>query len=97
MNSLDLLGYAAALCTTGAYVPQVFKVWRTRSTEDISLKAFLILMTGLALWLLYGVWKGEFPIIAANGVTLALAGVILFFKLRGLRGGDEARPERAAE
>jgi len=85
MNSLDLLGYAAALCTTGAYVPQVLKVWRTRSTEDISLKTFLILMTGLALWLLYGVWKGEFPIIAANAVTLVLTSVILFFKLHGLR------------
>jgi MtN3 and saliva related transmembrane protein len=45
MNLVDLLGYAAALCTTGAYVPQVLKVWRTRSTEDISLKTFLILMT----------------------------------------------------
>src|SRR4051812_44220593 len=82
MNLLDLTGYAAALCTTGAFVPQVVRVWRTRSTEDISLKMFLILATGLVLWLVYGVWKGEFPIVAANGVTLVLAGTILFFKLR---------------
>jgi len=82
MNLLDLTGYAAALCTTGAFVPQVVRVWRTRATEDISLKMFLILVAGLVLWLVYGVWKGEFPIVAANGVTLLLAGTILFFKLR---------------
>ena len=82
MDLLDLTGYAAALCTTGAFVPQVVRVWRTRSTEDISLRMFLILTTGLILWLIYGLWKGEFPIVAANGVTLLLAGTILFFKLR---------------
>ena len=40
MNVLDLTGYAAAACTTSAYVPQVLRVWRTRSTHDISLRTF---------------------------------------------------------
>src|ERR687884_1396155 len=78
----DWIGYAAAFCTTTAYVPQVLRVWRTRSTRDISLRMFLVLVTGLGLWLTYGVWKGELPIIIANGITLTLAGPILFFKLR---------------
>ena len=78
----DWIGYAAAFCTTTAYVPQVLRVWRTRSTRDISLRMFLVLVTGLGLWLTYGVWKGEPPIIIANGVTLTLAGTILFFKVR---------------
>jgi MtN3 and saliva related transmembrane protein len=78
----DWIGYAAAFCTTSAYVPQVLRVWRTRSTRDISLKMFLVLVTGLSLWLTYGLWKGELPIIVANGATLVLAGTILFFKLR---------------
>ncbi|WP_442931702.1 SemiSWEET transporter [Microvirga sp. CF3062] len=82
MSLMDYTGYAAALCTTSAYIPQVVRVWRTRSTKDISLKMFLVLVTGLALWLTYGFWKGEIPLIAANGVTLMLAGTILFFKLR---------------
>ncbi len=82
MALLDYTGYAAALCTTGAYVPQVIRVWRTRSTGDISLKMFLVLVTGLALWLTYGIWKGEVPLIAANGTNLVLASIILFFKLR---------------
>ena len=57
-------------------------MWRTRSTGDISLKMFLVLVTGLALWLAFGVLKGEWPIILANGVTLMLAGAILLFKLK---------------
>jgi MtN3 and saliva related transmembrane protein len=82
MALLDYSGYAAALCTTGAYIPQVVRVWRTRSTHDISLKMFLVLVTGLALWLTYGIWRGEVPIIIANGVTLVLASIILFFKVK---------------
>jgi MtN3 and saliva related transmembrane protein len=82
MALLDYSGYAAAICTTTAYVPQVLRVWRTRSTGDISLKMFLVLVTGLCLWLTYGIWKGETPLIIANGITLLLAGTILFFKLK---------------
>jgi len=62
-------------------VPQVLRVWRTRSTRDISLRMFLVLVTGLSLWLTYDLWKGELPIVIANGGALTLAGTILFFKL----------------
>jgi MtN3 and saliva related transmembrane protein len=79
---MDYTGYAAAFCTTSAYVPQVLRVWRTRSTKDISLKMFLVLVTGLILWLAYGFWRGEMPLIIANAVTLVLAGIILYFKIR---------------
>jgi MtN3 and saliva related transmembrane protein len=82
MALLDYSGYAAAVCTTSAYVPQVLRVWRTRSTKDISLKMFLVLVTGLSLWLTYGIWRGEMPLIIANGITLMLASTILYFKIR---------------
>jgi MtN3 and saliva related transmembrane protein len=82
MALLDYAGYAAALCTTSAYIPQVVRVWRTRSTKDISLKMFLVLVTGLCLWLVYGIWQGEIPLIVANSVTLMLASTILYFKLK---------------
>lgn len=82
MSLMDYTGYVAAICTTSAYVPQVLRVWRTPSTRDISLKMFLVLVAGIALWLVYGLWKGEIPLIIANGITLMLAGAILFFKIR---------------
>ena len=81
MALLDYTGYAAA-CTTSAYIPQVLRVWRTRSTTDISLKMFLVLVTGLSLWLTYGIWRGEWPLIIANSITLMLASTILYFKIR---------------
>ena len=82
MALLDYTGYAAAACTTSAYIPQVLRVWRTRSTTDISLKMFLVLVTGLSLWLTYGIWRGEWPLIIANSITLMLASTILYFKVR---------------
>ena len=81
-SAITLLGLAAAFCTTLAFVPQVVKTWRTRSTTDISLGMFLVLVIGIALWLAYGVLLGDVPLIAANLVTLVLAGTILVLKLR---------------
>ena len=80
--AIKLLGFAAATCTTLAYAPQFVKVWRTRSTDDISLGMFLVMVLGLVLWLLYGLLSGDGPLIASNAVTLVLAGAILFMKLK---------------
>jgi MtN3 and saliva related transmembrane protein len=82
MSLMDRIGYAATLCTTRTSILEVVRVWRTRSTKDFSLKMLLVPVTGPALWLTCGFWKGEIPLIAANGVTLMLAGTILFFKHR---------------
>ena len=79
---IKLLGFAAATCTTLAYAPQFIKVWRTRSTEDISLGMFLVMVLGLVLWLLYGFLSGDTPLVAANAITIVLAGGILFMKLK---------------
>ena len=62
--------------------PQVVKTWRTRSTADISLEMFLILVAGIIAWLTYGALIRDVPLVLANAVTLLLAGTILFFKLR---------------
>jgi MtN3 and saliva related transmembrane protein len=77
----ETLGLIAAFCTTVAFVPQVWKVWRERSTGDISLGMYALLCTGMACWLVYGIQLKALPIILANGVTLLLAGAILVMKL----------------
>ena len=82
MSKLTFLGLAAAYCTTIAFVPQLVKTWKTRSTADISLRMFLVLVIGIILWLAYGMLLGDVPLIVANGITLVLAGIILVFKLR---------------
>ncbi|MDA9433399.1 SemiSWEET transporter [Bradyrhizobium sp. CCBAU 51627] len=80
--AIKLIGFAAAACTTVAYAPQAIKVWKTRSTGDISLGMFLVMVLGLALWLIYGLLSGDGPLIASNAVTMLLAGGILVMKLR---------------
>jgi len=82
MSLVMLIGLAAAVCTTLAYAPQVIKAWRTRQTKDISLGMFVLMVTGVMLWLVYGVLIGDVPLIVANLVTLSLAGTILVLKLR---------------
>lgn len=76
------LGLVAAFCSTTAYLPQVVKTWRTRSTHDISRGMFALVVTGAALWLAYGILQQDAAIIAANIATFALTSVILYFKLR---------------
>ena len=82
MSYVAGLGALAGLCTTLAFVPQVMRTWTTRSADDISLGMLAIYVTGNTLWLLYGVALGDWPLMAANAATLALAGSILYFKLR---------------
>jgi MtN3 and saliva related transmembrane protein len=82
MSALTILGLAAGFCTTLAFLPQVLKTWRTRSTADISLGMFLVMVLGIILWLIYGVLLGDLPLIAANSVTLFLAGAILALKIK---------------
>jgi len=82
MHTHDLLGYAAAILTTASFLPQTLKSWRTRDLSGISLGMYGLFTLGVALWLAYGVALGSWPIIAANAITLALAGTVLVLKLR---------------
>lgn len=82
MTTTELIGYAAAFLTTVAFVPQAWQIWRTRDASGISLGKYLLFTTGVALWLVYGLLAGAWPVIVANVVTLALALFILVMKLR---------------
>ena len=82
MTLTSALGYLAATLTTIAFGPQVVKTWKTKSTHDLSLGMFLIFFSGVFCWLVYGLSIQSRPVILANAVTLVLAGVILYFKIR---------------
>jgi len=81
-NWVTWIGMAAAMLTTAAFAPQAFKAWQSRSTKDVSLAMFTMMVTGNALWLTYGILIEDAPLIAANAVTLVLAGAILAAKIR---------------
>ncbi|NMA09845.1 MAG: SemiSWEET transporter [Methanomicrobiales archaeon] len=80
MDAVTLLGLLAGTLTTLAFAPQVVRAWRTRSTDDLSLGMLVVLLSGVLLWLAYGVVRGDIAIIAANGVTAVLVGLILSIK-----------------
>lgn len=82
MNEVDFIGSAAAILTTTAFIPQVWQIWRTRHTKDISLGMYIAFTIGVALWLLYGILLHSWPIIIANSITTCLAGAVLLMKIR---------------
>ena len=84
------LGYIAATLTTGAFVPQAWRTFRSRDLAGISLGMYAAFTAGVALWLLYGLALGEWPIIIANAVTLALASTILVRTWQVQRGSGRS-------
>ncbi len=81
-GAVELIGFAAACCTTVAFVPQLVRVIRLRSAHDISLPTFLLFSIGVLLWLIYGLRIGSMPVILSNSFTLVLSVSILILKLR---------------
>ena len=82
MDQVTLIGLLAGTLTTIAFIPQLQQTWRTRSAQDVSLGMLLTFVTGVFLWLIYGLMLGALPIILANLVTLVLTLAILILKLR---------------
>ncbi|MBD3380516.1 MAG: hypothetical protein GF408_08675 [Candidatus Omnitrophica bacterium] len=81
---IGLIGVVAGICTTISFVPQIIKMFRTKNVRDISLIMYVILTTGIFLWLVYGIFIEEFPIIFANlvGFLLCLSVIVMKIKYR---------------
>jgi MtN3 and saliva related transmembrane protein len=82
MDATLLLGLAAGFFTSLSFVPQIRKIWKTKSAEDVSKKMFIAVALGVFLWLVYGIVLGQWPIIIWNAISLVLAGTILALKYR---------------
>ena len=94
---VNLIGSVAAVCTTISFLPQLIRVYRLKSAHEISLIMFLVFSFGVFLWVLYGIFIRSFPMIVANGLTLALSLAILGLKIRydGQRRARSAKIKRA--
>ena len=78
---IEIIGFLAAILTTFAYLPQVYKIWRTKNTESVSLTMYLVMFLGVFLWLIYSLFIKSFPLIVANTLTLLIILIILYFKI----------------
>ena len=79
---ITALGLIAGVLTTIAYLPQLIKTWQTKSAHDLSWSMLIVLCTGIILWLVYGFYIQNIPIIAANIVTFLFTSMILVLKIK---------------
>ncbi len=82
MELQNVIGYAAATCTTVAFLPQAWVAIKTHDTKSLSLGMYVIFTLGVSLWLAYGMLKNDWALIAANAITVMLSLTILVTKLR---------------
>jgi MtN3 and saliva related transmembrane protein len=83
----NIVGTFAALCSMTSFVPQIVKIWRDRDASEISLRMYLITVTGFSLWTAYGVLTRSWPVAVSNVICLVLSGAILALKWRFSRKG----------
>jgi MtN3 and saliva related transmembrane protein len=82
MDYVTIIGLIAAALTVIAFFPQLMKVWKTKSTKDISLGMFSLFCSGVFLWFVYGIFMQDLPITIANFLIFVQAFIILMFKLK---------------
>tara|TARA_B100001057_G_scaffold482595_1_gene558213 strand:+ start:16114 stop:16374 length:261 start_codon:yes stop_codon:yes gene_type:complete len=80
----EIIGLSAAFLTTSAFIPQVYKIYKKKNADGISLTMYIILLSGVILWLIYGILIGSLSIILANSITAILQLSIILFKLKKL-------------
>jgi len=92
----NLVGVGAAVCSMTSFAPQLIKIWRERDASSVSLRMYVVTVTGFSLWIAYGVLIDSWPIAGSNAVCLLLSGAILALKWRFSRrrdGASGARPD----
>ena len=82
MAPIEILGLVAGTITSVTFLPQVIKIWQTKSAKDLSLMMLLLLMLGVVLWLIYGLVVMSAAIIYTNSMVLAMSLIMLYFKLK---------------
>ena len=80
-NQVDLFGFLAAVLTTIAFLPQLYKTWKTKSADDVSLIMLILFIIGLICWIIYGIKINSVPILAANIITFIFNFSILILKI----------------
>ncbi len=82
MNWISVTGLIAAVLTSSSFLPQALKTIRTKDTTSISLSMYILFTVGTLMWFIYGLISNNLPVWLANGFTLILASIILYFKVK---------------
>ena len=79
---IGFVGTAAGFVSTITFLPQVIKIWRTKSAKDLSSLTLFFLFLNVSLWLLYGILVNDYPIMGTNGIVLSMIIAMIYFKYR---------------
>ena len=82
MSWINVIGISAGSFTTLAVIPQIYKSWKSGEAGNVSLKMYIVLLTGLLLWFFYGVGINDYPIMIFNGIAFLLNMSMLFLILK---------------
>jgi MtN3 and saliva related transmembrane protein len=77
---VTLVGSIAASLTTGSFLPQIIKGYRTKKMQDVSPYLMVLFASGTTLWLAYGIFKADWVIIGANTLGTAFNLLLLYMK-----------------
>jgi len=79
---IEIIGLIAAVLTTSAFLPQVYKTWKTKDVSALSLPMLILFFVGIVLWLIYGVYIESLSMIFANAITIVSAFLLIYFKFK---------------
>ena len=79
---IEVIGLIAACLTTSSFLPQVYKIWKFKISDGISLSMYLFMLTGVILWFIYGLLIGSISVIIANFIAALLQMIIIYYKLK---------------
>ncbi len=82
INYIAIIGLIAGTCTTISLLPQLNKTIKTKETKDISISMYIVLATGIFLWMIYGILIKDLPVILANSISFVLATIVLILKIK---------------
>lgn len=88
MEIVSIVGGLAAVASTSSFAPQAWKIIKTRETKGISVGMYAITVVGFALWFVYGLMLGQWPLIFTNSVCLVLSAFIFAMKIVSSRTRD---------
>jgi MtN3 and saliva related transmembrane protein len=82
IDHIEVIGLIAAVLTTSAFLPQVYRTWKTKDVSGLSLPMLVLFFIGIVLWFVYGIYIESLSMILANAITIVSAFLLVYFKLK---------------
>jgi MtN3 and saliva related transmembrane protein len=88
----DIIGYLGGIFSSISFLPQVIRIWKTKSAQDLSMATLLLLATNVTLWLIYGITIASTPLWLTNAIVLIMVLTMIVFKIKFRKNNYEESP-----